>query len=131
MVLDGGLLILPSGPALLPSSKHKGTHCDWAEGRRCGALRRSSVLHCHAIVTRRTLPPSSELEPGIGEAAAPVKMLSFRRSFFVVCPSHHRDCAIYSDAIPLGYQDIVVIGPIRGCRHELAFSHHLSVGFGN
>jgi hypothetical protein len=81
MVLDGWLLILPSGPALLPFSKHKGTHCDWAEGRRCGALRKSSVLHCHAIVTRRTLPPSSELEPGIGEAAAPVKMLPFADPF--------------------------------------------------
>jgi hypothetical protein len=131
MVLDSLLLILRSGPTLLPFSKDKGTHYDWAEGLRCGALRRSSVLHRQAIVTRRTLPPSSELEPGIGEAAAPVKMLSSRRSFFVVCPSHHRDCAIYSDAISLGYQDVVVIGPIRGCLHELPFSHQFSVGFGN
>ena len=94
-------------------------------------LRRSSVLHCQAVVTRRTLPPSSELEPGIGEAAAPVKRLPFRRSFFVVCPSHHRDCALYSDAISPRHQDIVVLGPIRGCRHELPFSHQFSVGFGN
>jgi hypothetical protein len=51
-------------------------------------LRRYSVLYCQAIVTRRSLPPSSELEPGIGEAAAPVKMLSFRD--IPATPGHRR-----------------------------------------
>ncbi len=36
MVLDSLLLILRSGPAMLPSSKDKGTHYDWAERHRCG-----------------------------------------------------------------------------------------------
>src|SRR5882762_5670085 len=100
-------------------------------GTQIRTLRRPSVLRRQAIVTRRTLPPYSELEPRIGEAAAPVKMLSSCRSFFVVCPGHHRDCAIYSDAISLRHQDVVVIGPIRGYRHELPFRHQFSIRFGN